>query len=168
MSILYRVLNVYVYDLIGYPDGWNNFTYCNNKITIAFDLYGAVLIYPDSIKTSIDILKKTTTGNSIISQLEKSSHIHTINESSSGKGSSVSASNKANMSNPESGGTGSTINMDNFNPNNTSPDDSGWSRPYELGLLHELAHAAEMDKGTLPQGQTGGVDNSEIDACKKN
>lgn len=71
------------------------------------------------------------------------------------------------MSNPESGGTGSTINMDNFNPNNTSPDDSGWSRPYELGLLHELAHAAEMDKGTLPQGQTGGVDNSEIDACKK-
>ena len=48
-------------DLIGYPDGWNNFTYCNNKITIAFDLYGAVLIYPDSIKTSIDILKKTTT-----------------------------------------------------------------------------------------------------------
>lgn len=41
MSILYRVLNVYVYDLIGYPDGWNNFAYCNNASTIAFDYMGA-------------------------------------------------------------------------------------------------------------------------------
>lgn len=28
-------------DLIGYPDGWNNLAYCGNKVTIAFDLYGA-------------------------------------------------------------------------------------------------------------------------------
>ena len=28
-------------DLIGYPDGWNNFMYCNNGIVNAFDLYGS-------------------------------------------------------------------------------------------------------------------------------
>lgn len=27
-------------DLIGYPDGWNNFAYCGNDIVNAFDLYG--------------------------------------------------------------------------------------------------------------------------------
>ena len=28
-------------DLIGYPDGWNNFAYCNNRSTCTIDLYGA-------------------------------------------------------------------------------------------------------------------------------
>ncbi len=28
-------------DLIGYPDGWNNFAYCNNSILSCIDLYGA-------------------------------------------------------------------------------------------------------------------------------
>ena len=28
-------------DLIGYPDGWNNFAYCNNQSTCTIDLYGA-------------------------------------------------------------------------------------------------------------------------------
>ena len=30
-------------DLIGYPDGWNNFAYCNNLTIIAYDLYGAII-----------------------------------------------------------------------------------------------------------------------------
>jgi RHS repeat-associated protein len=29
-------------DLIGYPDGWNNLTYCNNNIS-AFDIFGALI-----------------------------------------------------------------------------------------------------------------------------
>ena len=28
-------------DFIGYPDGWNNFAYCNNSILSCIDLYGA-------------------------------------------------------------------------------------------------------------------------------
>ena len=28
-------------DIIGYPDGWNNFAYCNNDITNVVDLLGA-------------------------------------------------------------------------------------------------------------------------------
>lgn len=28
-------------DLIGYPNGWNNFAYCNNQSTCTIDLYGA-------------------------------------------------------------------------------------------------------------------------------
>lgn len=31
-------------DLIGYPDGWNNFAYCNNASTIAFDWCGALKV----------------------------------------------------------------------------------------------------------------------------
>ena len=32
-------------DLIGYPDGWNNFAYCNNDVLINVDLFGCVLYY---------------------------------------------------------------------------------------------------------------------------
>lgn len=28
-------------DLIGYPDGWNNFAYCCNSVVADFDIYGA-------------------------------------------------------------------------------------------------------------------------------
>lgn len=31
-------------DIIGYPDGWNNFAYCNNASTIAFDWCGALKV----------------------------------------------------------------------------------------------------------------------------
>jgi len=30
-----------VRDLIGYPDGWNNFAYCNNSVVVDIDLFGA-------------------------------------------------------------------------------------------------------------------------------
>ena len=32
-------------DLIGYPDGWNNFAYCNNITTMMFDFLGADGVY---------------------------------------------------------------------------------------------------------------------------
>ena len=31
-------------DLIGYPDGWNNFAYCNNMITNSLDALGSYII----------------------------------------------------------------------------------------------------------------------------
>jgi len=31
-------------DLIGYPDGWNNFAYCNNMITNSLDSLGSYII----------------------------------------------------------------------------------------------------------------------------
>lgn len=31
-------------DPIGYPNGWNNFAYCNNQSTLGVDLYGALTI----------------------------------------------------------------------------------------------------------------------------
>lgn len=30
-------------DLIGYPDGWNNFAYCRNSIISNYDIYGEVI-----------------------------------------------------------------------------------------------------------------------------
>ena len=37
-------------DLIGYPDGWNNFAYCCNRVIIAYDRLGAAVgdIYPSA------------------------------------------------------------------------------------------------------------------------
>ena len=29
-------------DLLGYPDGWNNLSYCSNKVLLHIDIYGAV------------------------------------------------------------------------------------------------------------------------------
>ena len=35
-------------DLIGYPDGWNNFSYCNNITTSTIDIFGCALYYASS------------------------------------------------------------------------------------------------------------------------
>ncbi len=153
-------------DPIGYPDGWNNFAYCNNIAGMAIDYLGAVLTYPPSMQGSIDIISNTSSGKAIINQLRNSSNIHTIVESASGKGSSTSATNNANAMNGK--GSGSTINMDNLNLINSSADGSGWNRPYELGIMHELKHAADMDKGNLDNTKSNnGIEKSEIDACRE-
>lgn len=86
-------------DLIGYPDGWNNFTYCNNIANMAIDYLGTVLSYPPSMQGTIDILYSTSSGQAIINQLRNSSNIHTITESASGRGSTTSATNDANAMN---------------------------------------------------------------------
>ena len=122
-------------DIIGYPDGWNNFAYCNNIANMAIDYLGTVLSYPPSMQGTIDILYSTSSGQAIINQLRNSSNIHTITESASGRGSTTSATNDANAMNGK--GSGSTISMDNFNSTNSSPDGSGRNRPYELGVMHE-------------------------------
>ena len=40
-------------DLIGYPDGWNNFAYCNNSIIESLDLYGAAELSSNRAYVSI-------------------------------------------------------------------------------------------------------------------
>ena len=57
--------------------------------------------------------------------------------------------------------------MDNFNSTNSSPDGSGWNRPYELGVMHELKHAADMDRGNFDKTKSNGIEKSEIDACRE-
>ena len=43
-------------DLIGYPDGWNNFAYCNNDITICIDVFGTLQtdVFPTMDAAAID------------------------------------------------------------------------------------------------------------------
>ena len=31
-------------DPLGYPDGWNNFAYVNNNVTMTIDLFGCLII----------------------------------------------------------------------------------------------------------------------------
>lgn len=35
------------------------------------------------------------------------------------------------------------------------------------GLAHELSHAGDSDTGTTRPGETNGIKNYEIDACKE-
>ena len=61
-------------DLIGYPDGWNNFAYCGNSVIISVDLFGCVTI--NSFFEALDFYSKNknpnanaTIGNSILNEL---------------------------------------------------------------------------------------------------
>ena len=73
-------------DLIGYPDGWNNFAYYNNLATIACDLYGAVIqidrnasgAWQTSVANTLQQMKSTTTGMDLYNQLQNSSNTHRI------------------------------------------------------------------------------------------
>ena len=43
----------------------------------------------------------------------------------------------------------------------------GWDRPPWAGLAHEMSHAGDVDNGNLRTGETNGIKNYEIDACKE-
>lgn len=43
-------------DLIGYPDGWNNFAYCNNDVLINIDLLGCVLYYAQNNSYILNVI----------------------------------------------------------------------------------------------------------------
>ena len=159
-------------DPIGYPDGWNNFAYCNNIVTITYDLLGGVLNYTSgsSVANAISILKAgSPTMNRIITVLENSEHIHNIahDSAATGKGSYVSGDTSYTYQNVP---TGSDVHLDGLCDNNTSPfpgDPNGWNRPLELGIAHELIHSYQYDQGTYDPNMTGGIENSEIEACRE-
>ena len=61
-------------DLIGYPDGWNNFAYCNNTVVSYIDLFGCVLYYSQSnsyVSNAVDKINRycSENPNSNISRL---------------------------------------------------------------------------------------------------
>ena len=152
-------------DLIGYPDGWNNFAYCNNLATIACDLYGAVIkidqnasgAWQTAVANALQQMKSSKTGMDLYNQLKNSSNIHNIKP---GTENLCSINNITDATNGT--GTGSII---EFNPDITSVE--GWDRPPWAGLAHEMSHAGDVDNGTLRTGETNGVANYEIDACKE-
>lgn len=132
---------------------------------MSIDYLSAILEYPSSMQGVIDALSRTKTGKSVIDQLKASKNLHRINENNTGSGSEANATNKSAASNGT--GCGSTIDMDTFNPNNSSPNGTGWNRPYELGVMHELQHSLDIDKGRLDKTENNGIENCEIDACRE-
>ena len=158
-------------DLIGYPDGWNNLAYCNNAVTFTCDFLGGKLVYTGTkIAQAISTLKSgSSTMNRIISSLEASERNHniSIDPQVSGQGNRV----EGNKSDVNSGTpTGSNVRLDGMCENNSSPDQSNpnsWNRPFELGLAHELIHSYQYDKGTYDSNTTGGIENSDIEACRE-
>ena len=84
-------------DLLGYPDGWNNFAYCNNASTSTFDLYGAAafLNYDPASASSGKILEVTIrirytdlNGNQTFQYIEKNNYnivlAHGLSEDTNG------------------------------------------------------------------------------------
>ena len=152
-------------DLIGYPDGWNNFAYCNNLATIACDLYGAVIqidrnasgAWQTAVANALQQMKSTPTGMGLYNQLQNSSNTHTITPGDSNSNTPLQPANDYNGV-----GTGT---ITKFNPDITQAE--GWERPSWAGLAHELSHASDSDTGTTRPGETNGIKNYEIDACKE-
>ena len=62
-------------DPLGYPDGWNNFAYCNNWVTDCFDWLGAKIVKTGNvakIEQALAYLSKTDAGKKLISYLDNS------------------------------------------------------------------------------------------------
>ena len=81
-------------DLIGFPDGWNNFAYCRNSIINNYDIYGAVIgVYcaPDAVSGAghlAMIVGNASTGYSYYSFGSGSDGASSGGGSGSGSGSS--------------------------------------------------------------------------------
>ena len=53
-------------DLMGYPDGWNNFAYCNNTVVSYIDLFGCVLYYSQNnsyVSNAVDRINRYCSEN---------------------------------------------------------------------------------------------------------
>ena len=133
--------------------------------TIACDLYGAVIqidrnasgAWQTSVANALQQMKSSQTGMDLYNQLQNSANTHKITP---GAENSCAINDITNATNAT--GTGSTI---EFNPDITSVE--GWDRPPWAGLAHEMSHAGDVDNGTLRTGETNGVANYEIYACKE-
>ena len=67
-------------DLIGYPDGWNNFAYCCNRVTISYDYLGAAAgdIYSSAMDAAL-AWGREFNAISISSNKEYGSSIYEVN-----------------------------------------------------------------------------------------
>ena len=68
-------------DPLGYPDGWNNLAYVNNKVICALDPFGTTISiigddnYKAQVNAALDKIRSTPTGAQIVKQLEDSRRI---------------------------------------------------------------------------------------------
>ena len=67
-------------DLMGFPDGWNNFAYCGNRTTITFDLYGTVDA-AQSAYISIKMADGTTKGGYVSNRSDINNLLNNANAS---------------------------------------------------------------------------------------
>ena len=155
-------------DPLGYPDGWNNFAYCNNWVSGCIDYLGGFIIiegsqeFIGSTNSALTQMQSTPTGLAIYNQIMNSSHAHVITESTNG--SSIGFSNISAAWGNVPGGSGTNIYWDT---NETQVD--GWTAPSWLMLVHELVHASDSDIGQLGDyvDSSGIMWEAEVDACRE-
>ena len=132
-------------DLIGYPDGWNNFTYCRNS-TIAFvDKYGLYFTYSSQDTVIVSAIEKIMNSN--YGKNPNSSFYKMYNDS--GNGIHIESSDSPSNFSPYKNDYGQThINLNNnegSNPNYVIRDQNGnvttGNVSIESILIHEIQHA---------------------------
>ena len=155
-------------DLIGYPDGWNNFAYCENKFPIAVDRYGLYFTYSSSdtiIISAIEKIRKSDYGKDPNSSFYKM-------DNDSVNGVYIESSNMPSKFSPSVNDYGQTyINLNSNEGNNSNyvvRDKNGnvfsGNVSPESILIHEIQHAYDNSRlstdeynrqATPGSGQTG-------------
>ena len=130
-------------DLIGYPDGWNNFAYCENNSVFNIDLFGSLTVYfrrGTSIVTDASQLSPTDGLNN-----EAGPTGLTITQSANHKitvAINVVLSINSNTPKNDSYAVGSEI---EYIPHSNSMTDSSMTPGvYEAILAHERAHLQQF------------------------
>ena len=142
-------------DPLGYPDGWNNLTYCNNSVSWALDPLGAYIgvngnaTFTGYVNAVIDAAahSDTTLGRAIVTMRDagRTDHWTTINQDNQVWPQNV----------PNSIISGGTISIGNYDYRTSD----GTEFDPIKALLHELCHASgEKDDATA---------NAEADALIK-
>ena len=154
-------------DPLGYPDGWNNNAYVNNRVVSSIDIYGTEIkvIGTDEFKATVAStltqLQSTPTGQATYDQLNSSSKQHVIMESPDNGPTIISY-----YPTPASDGTGSST-VTYLNPSDTTTRSDGSTVERWNALAHELTHAIDCDQGILDMSidPETGIPNADIKAC---
>ena len=146
-------------DPLGYPDGWNNFAYVNNGVTIAIDWMGGIIKFATDGRLSnaekkeaqdaMEALKKTKIGKEIVEKIEQTENVYIIN-----------------LAIPDiRNGVNSDRNIYIDFGNIESYAEGDYVPTLNEILLHEFTHCVQLENNTWKTDPEGIWEN-EIEACK--
>jgi Ca2+-binding RTX toxin-like protein len=119
--------------------------------------------FQERVESDLDALRSLPSGRGLLRDMDATGHSTTIRETSGGNATGytnpadrlMTGGNTANGA-----GTDATV---RYNPESTlRPGGHAWSRrPPIVGLYHEMVHAENAGRGSMPTGNTDGTKNRE-------
>ena len=125
-------------DLMGYPDGWNNFAYCNNTVVSYIDLFGCVLYYSQNNSYVSNVVDRI---NRYCSENPNSNIARLVNDPYSGV--FVDSTKIGSNDNPDQKGT-----LNRFDPNPNK-------NYYDLPTIYLDEDHAENNNYSIDDGEGG-------------